>query len=652
MIDALVSGLAQVFSWPTFGLMLLGVVVGFWVGILPGLGGATALALMLPFIYDMTPVSAFAFLLGMISVTATTGDVTSVLFAVPGEGTAAATILDGHPLAKQGQAGRALGAVLFSSLVGSLFGALVLLLSIPIVRPLVLSFGSPELFVVTVLSLSFLGALGGKSVLKGLLMGGMGLMLSMIGMESQSAQTRYTFGLMYLWDGLSIVPVVVGLFGIPEIIDLAVQRTSIADVRFGKIAGVTEGIKDTFRHWGLTLRCSAIGAFFGILPGIGSGVGQWVVYAHARQTSPDKERFGKGAIEGVLGPGAANNSSMAAALIPTVGFGIPGGTAMAILLGAFHITGLVPGPAMLSKHLDVTFSMFWVVILANIITTSVSLIFVDQIAKITFVKGTILVPFLVLLISLGAFTTHNDLADIGVALIFGLIGTVMVWLDWPRPPLILGLILGSWAENYLYISVERYGASWLSKPFVIVGFALVLAVILSAVWEKRRLAGQNGAEVSGVKQKAEMLFCLCVLALFAFAVYEARQWALYAKLMPWVVGFPMLALGVAQLLIDFRPQGARTSAAQEIQVPALMFQRRMLTIAAWIVGFAVGIWLLGFLVTVPLFTFLYLKSESGEKVWFALLLSLLSWVVLVGFFDWALSLRFPAGQVFIWLGLG
>lgn len=496
MIDALISGLVQIFTWPTFGLMLVGLMVGYVVGILPGLGGATALALMLPFIYDMKPVGAFAFLLGMISVTATTGDITSVLFAVPGEGTAAATILDGYPLAKQGQAGRALGAVLFSSLVGSGFGALVLVLSIPIVRPLVLSFGSPELFVLTILSLSFLGALGGRSVLKGLIMGGFGLLLSMIGMESQSGQMRYTFGSMYLWDGLSLVPVVVGLFGIPEIIELAVRRSSIADAGLGKIAGVMEGIRDTFRHFGLTLRCSAIGAFFGILPGIGSGVGQWVVYAHARQSSPEKERFGNGAIEGVLGPGAANNSSMAAALIPTVGFGIPGGTAMAILLGAFHITGLVPGPAMLTQHLDVTFSMFWVVIVANLITVSLSLMFVDHIAKITFVKGTILIPFLLLLISLGAFTTHNQLGDLWVALLFGLLGTIMVWLEWPRPPLILGLVLGSWAENYLYISVGRYGATWLYRPFVIVGLILTAAVILYAVWEKRRLADGEKAKGS------------------------------------------------------------------------------------------------------------------------------------------------------------
>ena len=295
MIEALISGLLQVFTWPTFGLILVGIVVGFCVGILPGIGGATTIALMLPFIYNMTPVGAFAFLLGMISVTSTTGDITSVLFAVPGEASAAATILDGHPMAKRGEAGRALGAVLFSSLVGAVFGALVLAISIPIVRPLVLSFGSPELFMLTIMAISFIGSLAGTSVLKGMIMGGFGFLLSMIGMESQSAKLRYTFGVTYLWDGLAIVPVVVGLFGIPEIIELAVKRSSIAESGFEKVSGVFEGIKDTFRHWALTLRCSAIGAVFGILPGIGSGVGQWVVYAHARQTSRNREMFEKGA---------------------------------------------------------------------------------------------------------------------------------------------------------------------------------------------------------------------------------------------------------------------------------------------------------------------------------------------------------------------
>ena len=195
----------------------------------------------------------------------------------------------------------------------------------------------------------------------------------------------------------------------------------------------------------------------------------------------------------MLGPGAANNSNTASALIPTVAFGIPGGTAMAVLLGAFHITGLVPGPDMLTKHLAITFSMFWVVVVSNIITVSVCLLFVNQIAKITLVKGTLLIPFIVLLIYLGGFSAHNNFADLVVVVVFGLLGALMIWLDWPRPPLILGLVLGNWAENYLYISTARYGASWLLRPLVMPILVLTVAAIFYPMWRKRVRSPEPGS---------------------------------------------------------------------------------------------------------------------------------------------------------------
>ncbi len=653
MIDAFVSGLIQVFTWPTFGLMLIGIVVGFAVGILPGIGGPTTLALMMPFLFTMTPVGAFAFLLGMISVTSTTGDITSVLFGIPGEATTAATILDGHPMAKKGQAGRALGIVLSSSLVGAVFGALVLALSIPIVRPLVLSFGSPELFMLAILGISFLSCLGGRSVLKGLIMGGFGLLLSMIGMEYQSGQSRYTFGQPYLWDGLSVVPVVVGLFAIPEIIDLAVKRSSIAEARVGKVGGVMEGVKDTFRHWGLTLRCSAIGAFFGIMPGIGSGVSQWIVYAHARQTSRDKEEFGKGAVEGVIGPGAANNSSIAAALIPTVAFGIPGGTAMAVLLGAFSILGLAPGPDMLTKHLAVTFSMVWVIIVANIITVAVSFLFLGPIIKLTYVKGTLLIPFILLLVYLGSITAHNDFTDVVVTLVFGILGTAMVWLDWPRPPFILGLVLGNLAENYLYISIVRFGADWLWRPMVIVILILTAAVVLYPVWQgvKSSAAKQRAAVA---KHPGDIVIGALIVLISAFAVFEARGWQLYARLFPWGIGFPLLALAFTQLVLDLletREKAGHTIPSDVVDdVSIAVARHRTISMSAWILGSFLAIWLLGFSIAVPLFTFVYLKIESREDWWLAILLAAVAWGFLFGLFDQVLHLPFPQGMVFVWLG--
>jgi putative tricarboxylic transport membrane protein len=484
-LGSFANGLMTVFTWPTFGFLMIGIAIGFMVGILPGLGGSVTLALMLPFTFDMKPVEAFAFLLGMLSVTATTGDITSILFGVPGEVISAALVVDGHPMAKMGQAGRALGAALMSSLIGALIGAFALAAAIPIVRPLVLSFGSPEFFMLTLLGITFVAALSSGQVLKGLTAGAIGLMLATIGLDPQSGIQRYTFGLLEFWDGVGLVPVAVGLFAIPEIVDLAMKGTSIAEQRLGKIGGVMEGVKDTFRHWALTVRCSLIGTFAGILPGLGGSVAQWLAYAHAVQTSPNKERFGKGAIEGVLGPGAANNSKEGGNLIPTIAFGVPSSVSMAILLGAFLIQGLVPGPAMLTKNLDLVMSFVWLIVVANIITVAICFLFIEQIARITFIRGGLLIPPIVLLVYIGAFAEKNAVMDLMTMLFFGLFGLLMVYFDWPRPPLVLGLVLGRLAENYLFLSQARYGLDWLSRPIVMVLIVISLISIFTPLFQAR-----------------------------------------------------------------------------------------------------------------------------------------------------------------------
>ena len=488
MLEAFVGGLFIVFSWPTFGLMLIGVAAGFAVGILPGLGGTVTLAIMLPFTFDMTPTEAFAFLLGMGSVTSTTGDITSILFGVPGESTSAATIVDGHAMAKNGEAGRALGAALMSSLVGAVLGAFALALAIPIVRPVVLAFGSPELFMLSIVGLTFVGTLSSKTPLKGLIAGGLGMLVAMVGMDPQSGIQRYTFGFLHLWDGVGLIPVTLGLFAVPEIYDLAVKGTSIAKGNPGKLGGVWQGVKDTFTHFGITVRCSLVGAFIGIIPGLGAGVSQWMAYAHAVQSSPDKDRFGKGAVEGVLGPGAANNSGLGGSLIPTVAFGVPGSVFTAVLMGGFLIQGLVPGPAMLTTNLTLTMSFVWIIVVSNIITVSVCLLFLNQISKITFIRGPLLIPFITLLILIGAFAEKNAMMDILLMLTFGLLGLVMVHFDWPRPPIVLGLVLGDLAETYLFLSTDRYGWYWLLDPLVLGLLLLAVVVVFYPSFRSRRQA--------------------------------------------------------------------------------------------------------------------------------------------------------------------
>jgi putative tricarboxylic transport membrane protein len=486
MFEALIDGLSLVLQWKAFSLMLLGMGLGFCVGLLPGIGGAATLALMIPFVFKMSPAEAFAFLLGMHSVAATTGDITSILFGVPGEGLSAATVVDGYPMAKNGEAGRALGAALMSSLVGALIGAVALALAIPVVRPLVLTFGSPELFFLSMIGIACITSLSGlglRGQIRGFAMGLFGLLLSTIGQERQSGSLRFDMGLMYLWEGLDLVPVLVGIFAIPELVDLAVRGTSIAGDRPAENLGrgVMEGIKDTFRHFWLVVRCSVVGVFVGVMPGAGGGVAQWMAYAHAVQSatdSKDRERFGKGDVRGVLGPGAANNSKEGGDLVPTIAFGVPGSGAMAILLGAFMIMGLVPGPDMLSKHLAVTYSMVWTLVIANIITVALSLVVLNQLAKVTYIRGGVIIPFVLLLVFVGSYTANGQLSDLIVTFCFGVLGYLMVIWGWPRPPLVLGLVLGKLVETYLFISVARYGFSWLTHPLVLVLMALMVLVIV------------------------------------------------------------------------------------------------------------------------------------------------------------------------------
>jgi len=500
MLDAFIQGLFVVFEWQTFLIMLLGIFLGFWVGLLPGLGGSTTLALMLPFIYKMSPVEAFAFLLGMHSVVSTTGDITSVLFGVPGEGTTAATILDGHAMAKKGEAGRALGAALMSSLIGALVGAFALALAIPVVRPLVLSFGAPELFMLAVVGIAFISSLsgqGGRALLRGFLAGLLGLLFSLVGQDPQAGVQRFTFSQLYLWGGLDLVPVLVGLFAVPEIVDLAIRGTSIAgELPQGNLGrGAWEGVKDTFRHFWLTIRCSLIGTFIGIMPGLGGGVAQWIAYGHAVQSAQDaneRSGFGKGDVRGVLGPGAANNSKEGGALIPTIAFGVPGSSAMAILLGAFFMQGLMPGPDMLDKHLTLTFSMVWTMVIANTVTVVLSFFLLNQLAKLTMVPGSILIPFILFLAFIGSYTSNNHLGDLVVFLFFGFLGYLMIRSSWPRAPLVLGFVLGRIAENNFYISTIRYGPSWLLRPVVIILIVLTLLVIVYPLLRFRK--GRQAAE--------------------------------------------------------------------------------------------------------------------------------------------------------------
>lgn len=503
MLEVFFTSLLGIFEPKTLLTMLAGIAIGFAVGILPGLGGSVSLALMLPFTFYMEPVQAFAFLLGMYVVTATTGDITSVLFGVPGEATSAATVLDGYPLTRKGQAGRALGGALLASTLGAIIGAFALALSIPVMRPLVLALGPPEFFMLTMLGLSFVIALSGRSIIKGLMMAAAGFLISMVGLDPQAGVPRYAFGQLYLWDGINIVALVVGLFGGAELLQLMLSKSSISQrAAADPYAGLALGLRETLQHWRVVVRSSLIGIGVGVIPGLGGSVSQFIAYGSAQQASKHPELFGKGSMEGVIAAGANNNAKDSGALIPTIAFGIPGSVSMAVLLGAFIIAGLQPGPEMLTTHLDVTFSLVWITVVSNIIAVIVALLLLKQLVKLSFLKGTWLVPFLLILLSIGAFTANNDINDIIVMVLAAAFGVVCIHWDWPRVPFLLAIVLGGTAERYLFLSYSLDAWTWLNDP-IVVGLATLIVSVIAGPYVRKGLRRRAVAR-SEKSQQAEV----------------------------------------------------------------------------------------------------------------------------------------------------
>ena len=307
MLDAALNALGTLLTLYHMGMLLFGVVVGLLIGLLPELGGIAGMSILLPFVPLLDEQAAFAMLIGMVAVIPTPDTFPSILMGIPGSSGSQATILDGYPLARLGEAARALGAAFSASLIGGLFGAFIITLVLPIAHPVVLAFASPELFMLALLGLSMVGVLSGHHVLKGLIATGLGLMMGTIGATPAFAVYRYTLNIPYLMDGIPLVVVGLSLFALPEIIDLLIKGTTISEVP-GLGKGWTDGVRDSIRHKWIVLRCSVIGVIVGFLPGLGGTVVDWINYGHIVQTTPDRSGFGKEDIRGVIAPESSNNA--------------------------------------------------------------------------------------------------------------------------------------------------------------------------------------------------------------------------------------------------------------------------------------------------------------------------------------------------------
>jgi TctA family transporter len=552
---ATAAGKAFVILMDPVRLMYLaaGCVMGLVLGIVPGIGGLAGTAMLLPFTFNMDPYTAFALLLGLGSTTATGDPIPAVLFGVPGGAASAATVLDGFPMAKKGEAGRALSAAYMSSLMGGVFGAFLMAVSIPILRPVMLFLGSPELLAFSVLGISMVAVLSGNAPLRGLTAGCVGIMIAMIGTDPQSGTLRWTFGSLYLWDGLPLTPLLLGVFALPELCDLLIARTAIAtDTSVSNIyKGQWQGVKDCFQHWWLIMRCSWIGGGIGSIPGISASVVDWLAYGHALKTEKGANlTFGKGDVRGVIASESSNNAKEGGALVPTVAFGVPGSATMAILLGAFLIHGLVPGPDMLTKNLDITYAMVWSVALANILGAGMCYAFSPQFAKLSVLRFSLILPGVLGIVYIGAFEATRQWGDLYSLLIFGLLGWIMKQFKWPRPPLILGVVLGDTIERYLFISVERYGLSWMyTRPIVVILLVIAIIGLVRPFLADIRIHGglkRMLTSFQGPRFHPSQLFTLFVITVLGAACSMSLSWDFSARIVPLVIGITaLIAAGVS-----------------------------------------------------------------------------------------------------------
>jgi TctA family transporter len=643
MLEALGAALNDLLSGGHLIPLLIGIVIGIVIGILPGLGGTAGMALLLPFVYGMEAGAALAMMIGLLAILATADTFTSVLMGIPGSAGSQATVLDGFPLARRGEARRALAAAFAASLIGGVFGAIALTGFVRIARPLVLSFGAPELLMLTVFGLSMVGVLSGENWARGLAACGLGLLIGTIGPAPATGHMRLTFGNIYLSDGLPLVVLALGIFALPEVIDLLTRRGAIAE-RTGLKGAWLTGVQDTLRNWWLVLRSSVIGCIVGAIPGLGGAVVDWIAYGHAVQTSKDKTQFGKGDIRGVIAPESANNAKEGGALVPTLIFGIPGSGGTAILLGGLVLIGILPGPRMITDQLDIVFLIIWSLALANIIGALMCFAISGVVARIADLRYAIIAPFMIAIVLFGAFQATRNWGDLIAVMAIGLAALAFKRMGWPRPPLLIGFVLASGSEVYLYQSVQLYGLDWLTRPIVIVLIALTLASIFLGVRTKVNTeAGQAQISISFAAQAA---FTLLVASVAVLAIWDAWSIPRISRLFPFYVGGGVLLFCALSLLITWRTQRqAQGKDEATATTPSLGASQQLLLdgrYVLWIAGLMALIALIGFLPAIMVFAFAFLRIEARLRPVAALGLSAIAPATLYGLSQ-ALVIRFPQG---------
>ncbi|WP_418282899.1 tripartite tricarboxylate transporter permease [Halorubrum sp. DTA98] len=469
------------FTWPTPIWVIIGLTLGIIAGALPGIGSALGMAIMLPLTLPLGPINAIILLVSMYSGAMYGGSIAAILVNVPGTGGAAATTFDGYPMSKQGRAVDALSMSATASATAGFLSVLTLLLISPILIEVVLLFGSPEYFLMAILGLSMITVVAEGSMIKGLVAGAAGLLITTIGIAPNSPELRYTFGSLGLYDGIDFIAALIGMFAVAEMLKLAGQEGGIADQEIDLSGSVFSGVKETFTHPVTLVKSGYIGMLIGAVPGAGATVSNFLAYGEAMRSSKDPDAFGHGEPLGVISSEASNNGTIGGSLIPTISFGIPGSGSTAVLLGGLLMHGLRPGPQLFEADLHITYAFLLALLIGNVFIILVGVFVVTRLAKLTQVDTHIIIPMIFVLSMVGGYTLRSNWVDVITVLGLGFLGYIMVKENYSIIAFVLGVVLGPIAEENLIRSLQISDGSYLifvTKPLSLIITALIFVILL------------------------------------------------------------------------------------------------------------------------------------------------------------------------------
>ena len=677
-----------------WGVLLATVLLVGALGIIPGVGGPTVLALALPFIVFNVddPIIGLTFLAAMAGIGNTLDSVPAILLGYPSAATQV-TFLEGHQLALKGKAAHTLGAVYAVSAIGGIVGAVALLIAMPFLRPVMLRISFPEIAAMAMFGVLMVSVLSRGAMVKGLIAGLLGILLGTVGTASTAPSARLDLGFIYLFDGIPLIPAIIGIFALPELIDLTMRGVSIGKPGTVSTKEVIDGVKYGLSKWPMVIRQSLFGVFLGAVPGIGSAVVDWLAYAFGISLSKDKTQFGKGNLDGVLFAESAQNSKEGGQIIPTLAFGVPGGLSWAILLVAMTSYGLVPGLGMLDadRGLSVTMSMVATLALGNLFIALLGMVATSQLAKLTLVPYALLAAALLPVAFLAAFATTNQWGDIMVVLVVTIVGLVMKWLGWPRPPLILGFILGPVIESNLWPAYNVWGIQGILTRPVTVG--LVVVAVATVIYLTRAM-GQGSAAAAAASTAPTSITGQSDGGAPAGGSGERPSWS--ARLQPrslkltwrWETLFPLVLLGVAVWALSdslgYRPSSGeflpkwvtlimiplisllilRLSFAEPNKNPDIMdlgmrtgtdaaAGKRLAVVLAWIAAYLFGVATIGMSYASVAFTLLFgiarLDWPLVKRIWVLAPTALVAGLVF-GLFERVMYVQWPDKLVLEWLG--